>query len=180
MKDILHLTNFLPEEDYTEILNIVNKINYNHDYHLSWKLTGSTQIGKTRFWNCRLDREGFFTDYLLQKIVKIIHDNTGEKVVRCERAYLNGATFGHQGYLHPDSFDSNGRTLLIYCNSEWQKEWAGGTVFDCGDSDMIFLPRPNSCIYFDSTILHHSQPTSKFFNGLRVTLAYKLFVECND
>lgn len=180
MDTIVHLIDFLPEEDYNEIIDIVKKITTSHNYHLSWKLTGSTTLGKPSFWNCILSNEKFFADYLLGKIVKKIYDTTGETIVECSRIYLNGATFGQQGYIHPDAFDSDARTLLIYCNPEWQTNWAGGTVFECKDSHKIFLPKSNSGIYFDGTIMHHSQPVSKHYDGLRVTLAYKLFVKQND
>ncbi len=181
MGNITHLQDFFPEEDYFEILNTVNKISTEHEYHLSWRLTGQTQKGKPFFWNCSLSEEDFFANYLLEKIKKNIYDVTGETIIKCARIYLNGATFGQQGYLHVDSFEYTSRTLLIYCKPEWKKEWGGGTLFDCDDgSEKIFFPRPNSGVYFDSTIFHHSQPSSKDFNGLRVTLAYKLYIEGND
>lgn len=180
MESILHLKNLLSKEDYSEIINIVDNITSNHNYHLSWKFTGGSTETKSRFWHCRLEKENFFSEYLLQKIIKIIHDNTGEKIVRCSRVYLNGQTYGQQGYMHPDSFYGGNRTFLIYCNDEWKKDWAGGTVFDFGFDSKVFFPFPNSAIYFDSTIFHYAQPVSKDFNDLRVTLAYKLEVETDD
>ena len=89
---------------------------------------------------------------------------------------MNGATFGQQGYLHTDNIEDNGRTFLVYCNSEWNIEWAGGTVFNVDEDDLTVYPKPGNAVYFKGKIPHFSQAVSKDFCGLRITLAYKLYL----
>ena len=182
MKDqILHIKDIVSKEHFENIINIIDNINCDCDYHLSWKYTGSSMITKNmeHLWMCYLDKEKFFTEELFSLIKEKIYKLTQEKI-SLERVYFNGQTYGQQGYMHPDAFHDNSRTLLMYCNTKWEKNWAGGTAFDFGFDSKIFFPFPNSAVYFDSTIFHHAQPVSKNFNGLRVTLAYKLEVETDD
>jgi hypothetical protein len=178
---VLHIKDFLSKEYFEKIINIINEITYNYDYHLSWKLRGASMKTKKiePFWMCSLDKEKFFAEELFNLIKEKIYELTQEKI-SLKRVYINGQTHGQQGYMHPDDFFDSSRTLLIYCNKEWEKNWAGGTVFDFDFESEIFFPYPNSAIYFDATIFHHAQPTSKNFNDLRVTLAYKLEVETDD
>lgn len=178
---ILHLKDFLSQEYFENIINIIDNITYSNNYHLSWKYSGASMNTQNieSFWMCSLDKEKFFTEELFNSIKEKIYKLTQEKV-SLKRVYLNGQTYGQQGYMHPDDFYDTSRTLLIYCNKEWEKNWAGGTVFDFGFDSRVFFPFPNSAIYFDATIFHHAQPVSKNFNDLRVTLAYKLEVETDD
>jgi len=85
---------------------------------------------------------------------------------------MNGHTSGGHGNMHKDSEFEQGRTFLIYCNSEWNIEWGGGTYF--AENNTIVNNKPYSAVYFQNNQEHFAMPISKDFNGLRVTLAFKL------
>jgi hypothetical protein len=173
------IENFFDKQDYDYIINIIDLCTNSND-HPGWKLNGFSNFnarsnGKL-FWHLDLNSYDYFTHHIFKIVkdkIKIFFDEN----VSLERVYLNGATFGQQGNLHQDFENDNGRTLLLYCNTEWNVEWAGATVFEMEDETKAIHPRPGRAVYFSGNIPHFSQPLSKDFNGLRVTLAYKLYTE---
>ena len=168
------IENFIDEQDFSDILNILYDHTNNHDFP-GWKLTGfsNDKSKNKKFWNIRLTEYEYFNNYLFEKIKSSIKRLFNEDVV-LDRCYFNGATFGQQGYLHQDCYDPEGRTLLIYCNSEWNDEWSGGTLFETPNGTLTVYPRPARAVYFPGMIPHFSQSLSSDFGDLRVTLAYKL------
>jgi hypothetical protein len=172
------IENFIDEKDFSDILDIL----YHHTYedgggYPGWKLIGfSDEKNKNKkFWNIILTEYDYFNNYLFEKIKSSIKKLFNEDVI-LDRIYFNGATFGQQGYLHQDYYVPEGRTLLIYCNSEWNDEWSGGTLFETKNGTLTVYPRPARAVYFPGIIPHFSQSLSSDFGDFRVTLAYKLRV----
>ena len=168
------IENFIDEQDFSDILNIL----YNHTHEEEfpgWKLTGFSDDNSKnkKFWNIPLTEYEYFNNYLFEKIKSSIKKLFNEDVI-LDRIYFNGATFGQQGYLHQDYHIPEGRTLLIYCNPEWNDEWSGGTLFETSKGTLTVYPRPARAVYFPGMIPHFSQSLSSDFGDLRVTLAYKL------
>lgn len=137
---------------------------------------GHSSNGSTNgncFWKIDgLEKEDFFSVYLLNKI----KDLTGDDF-NIERIYMNGHTAAGHGNIHTDSEFDNGRTFLIYCNKIWNPEFGGNTTFIYNDEITSFYPYPFSAIYFKNNVSHFAGPISRNFNGLRVTLAFKLFIK---
>ena len=104
-------------------------------------------------------------------MVNKIKELTGDNLI-IERIYMNGHTACSHGNLHKDTDLDHGRTFIIYCNSEWNIEWGGGTYF--AENDTVVNNKPYSAVYFQNNQEHFAMPLSKDFNGLRVTLAFKL------
>jgi SM-20-related protein len=92
------------------------------------------------------------------------------------RFYLNGHTFGSEGWPHIDSDRPGEVTIVLYLNSEWKPHWGGETVlFDAnGDISSATLPRPNRLLCFPANQLHAPRPVSKTFDDLRVVLVVKV------
>jgi hypothetical protein len=123
------------------------------------------------FWQITaLEKESFYSIDLLNKIKDTIQEE-----VLIERIYMNGHLASGQGNMHKDSEKDNGRTFLIYCNEDWHPELGGGTSFVNNGEITTYYPHPYSAIYFQNNINHFAAPLSRMFNGLRVTLAFKLF-----
>lgn len=97
----------------------------------------------------------------------------GLKVVR---QYANGHTFGQGGRPHRDDDRPGMYTLLYYPMLEWRAEWEGETMFvdERGEVIAAIKPEPNRAVLFDSRILHAGRAPSRYFGGLRVTIAFKL------
>ena len=96
------------------------------------------------------------------------------------RVYTNGQTYGLDGGVHKDENKPGHYTILYYAvNDTWNKNWHGETIFyDDNEEQVIAVctPKRNSFVFFDSRIPHVGMSPSKQYNGLRVTLAFKLRV----
>ena len=171
---IIKLLDILTDDEKVQLLNEIKLLNESSDSP-GWKFSGSSnEENKNKlFWYLNVENNLFFSEVLFDSIKKHIKYYCNEDV-KIQRIYLNGHTFGQQGYLHEDDTRENSRTLLIYCNDYWNIEYAGATVFNCEEDIYTVYPEPFSGVYFPGYIKHFSQPVSKDFLGLRITLAYKL------
>lgn len=95
-----------------------------------------------------------------------------DKLIRC---YINGHTYGVEGYFHKDSDRSDETTVVVYLVDEWKPDWAGETVFlgKDGEIEASYLPRKNRALIFDGNKLHCARGVSRSFTGLRKTLMFK-------
>jgi len=123
-----------------------------------------------KFWKRDLNDDVFFSDYLLNKI----QEKTKQSFT-LETVYANGHTYGLDGIFHQDHFDGQGRTFLLYANLKWANEWGGGTQFytDNGELRTVMF-QPNRGILFPGMVYHSAAPTTRIFNDLRITIAWKL------
>ena len=92
------------------------------------------------------------------------------------RQYANGHTYGLGGRSHQDDQRENTFTLLYYPMPVWEHLWDGETMYfnAAGDVLAAVRPQPNRAVIFDSRIPHAGRAPSRFFSGLRVTVAFKL------
>lgn len=166
-KDVVTYHNLFSLEDCWKIIEYVNRPNWAFGH-------GSTNNSRgTPFWVMNLNNEIFFTDYLLN----IIREKTNQKL-SLERVYANGHMFGTQGEPHQDSQKSNGRTFLFYANHDWCIDWCGKTVFLLNSTEQHYeLPTPNKGLIFPGRMFHYAEPTTRKFTGLRITVAWKLYLE---
>lgn len=92
-------------------------------------------------------------------------------------AYINASSNNTVTKTHTDSFVPTDKTLLLYLNSRWERDWAGQTCFfENVNSDEVVKavsPKPNKAIIFDASIWHLACPASKLA-PTRYTLAVKL------
>jgi hypothetical protein len=164
--EVIRYKDFLDPREYGIILNEINKPNWEFG-NLSLEQTAQ------RFWGkFELENNPFFSVSLFNKIKWTTYSDFD-----IERIYMNGHTGGSHGNVHQDSFDTNSRTFLIYCNETWSPEHGGGTTFICDDDNITTYPHPLSAVYFPGIIPHFAAPISNNFKGLRVTLAFKLILK---
>ena len=96
----------------------------------------------------------------------------GHDLLRC---YVNGHTYGTDGYPHKDSTRTGELTTIVYMNTEWKKEWAGETVFfdEAGEIVKAVLPRYGRVVTFPSEMEHCARSVARACPVLRVTLVVK-------
>lgn len=142
-----------------------------------WCLNNMSTEKSVPFWSMDLNSNKYFTQDLYSTIISILDKK--QKDVILERVYANGQTFGQDGDFHPDSGFDYAYTFLYYCNPTWHPSWAGNTMFYCNKTRQMkqVMPSPNTAVFFPGKILHCGQSPSRKFNGLRVTLAYKLYFQ---
>lgn len=92
------------------------------------------------------------------------------------RCYLNGYTFGTDGYFDSDSHRADEHTAIIYITDNWDPDWAGETVFLDAAGEIIksVLPRKNRAVIFPAHQLHAARGVSRKCNVLRETLIFKV------
>ena len=99
------------------------------------------------------------------------------------RCYINGYTFGTDGYAHIDDDwiikkygeNANSQTIIVYLNDTWDIDWAGETVIfnDNKDIESSVLPKFGRVLAFDSSKLHAARPLSRYCAVLRSVLVFK-------
>ena len=89
------------------------------------------------------------------------------------RIYANGQTAGQCGTPHKDDGDL---TFLYYPLTEWEIKWQGHLIFldEKDEGDKIVFYKPNRAVLFDGKQRHYADAPSRFYNDLRISLAYKL------
>lgn len=92
------------------------------------------------------------------------------------RCYMNGHVFGLEGYPHTDSIRPCDKTLVVYMNKTWRREWGGETMIYGEGSSILHaeLPKENSAIEFPGCAWHVARGVTRICPELRVTLVFKL------
>ena len=184
-KDLIQvIDNFFSDEIHQEIYNLMIRP--------KWSFTGGNDLSP--FWHMdNLENEVYFNHFLFNLIQSKL-----DKKFNILRIYANGQTAGQNGTAHPDNKTDEYRrdvTFLYYPNLKWRYSWGGHLVFldevqgsymdvrkqyvlhDITPSTKvseIVTYVPNRAILFPSHIWHHSLEPNRSFNGLRISLAYKL------
>jgi len=171
--DVLQYDNFFDRDDWEEIKNKTG-------YGSNWCF-GHTSVGRehpefhqcTPFWKIDFAEDAFFYDHLLNKIQEKLDTR-----FKLQHVYANGHTYGQDGSIHVDAQTDNGRTLLLYVNPTWHPMLGGATNFYINDGEVhSIFPRPNKAVLFPGKIPHCAAPCTRSFKGLRVTIAWKLFID---
>ncbi len=148
-----------------------------------WSLTGGSAQINGRFWHMdSLEKESFYHTTLFQIICeKLLKEKVSSfKINRC---YANGQTANQSGSAHSDDDRPNTFTLLYYPNPEWHWSWNGALFFldhigmNPPPATEVFKTisyKPNRAIFFPSNICHYAEAPSSRYDGLRVSLAWKL------
>jgi len=151
---------FFPAETQAKILRLMERS--------KWSFTGGRPPNK--FWHIDgLEKEVFFKKHLFSAICEKLERLQNAKI---ERIYANGQTSLQYGEPHQDDGDM---TLLYYPNKEWDLSWNGSLLFVEDDQIATVVPyQPNRAVLFPAQLVHYADAPSKSFDGLRLSLAYKL------
>lgn len=128
------------------------------------------------FYMPKLEDDKFYSEHLLKNICL----KTGKEYT-VKEVYANGHVFGTQGAIHQDSKEDDDYTFLLYSNlvydkvHKWKPEWGGKTIFFYGKDDCVYnIPKPNTGVLFPANMPHYAESTTRHFQGLRITVAWKL------
>ena len=137
-----------------------------------WTTGGYSKLNSpVNFLHMELMQNEFFSVYIRDKICEL----TGRKAT-LDRVYANGQYHGLDGSFHQDSEGDGTWTFLLYMTEIEQDqldEFHGTTEVKRGDRIIAFQPETNSAICFPSQFWHRGRSPSRFFPGLRITLAWK-------
>lgn len=117
----------------------------------------------------------------LKRLFEVVQEVIGDRCLL--RAYINGYTYGTDGYPHKDDIwirqqfgqDCLSETVIIYLNDKWDFSYAGETViFDNNkEIETSLLPKLGRMLIFDSEKWHAARPVSRICKELRLILAIK-------
>ena len=136
-----------------------------------WGISGGTKRKPEIFWHFEnLEKESYFSKFIFKKICKKLN----REFKGISRIYANGQTAGQCGTPHKDDGDL---TFLYYPADMWDVKWQGHLIFldENGEGDRIVIHKPNRAVLFNGKQRHYADAPSRFFNGLRISLAYKLW-----
>tara|TARA_Y100000994_G_scaffold45037_1_gene35366 strand:+ start:1141 stop:1632 length:492 start_codon:yes stop_codon:yes gene_type:complete len=135
-----------------------------------WGISGGSHEKPEIFWHAEgFENDEYFNSFLYEKITEKI-DRTFSKI---GRIYANGQTSGQCGTPH---FDDGDMTFLYYPCPHWDTRMEGHLLFfESDELSKVVEYKPNRAVLFPGNIKHYANAPSKFFNGLRVSLAYKLW-----
>ena len=137
----------------------------------NWGISGGNSSKPEIYWHYDdLEKQEYFKDYIYKLICKKLNMNFKS----VERIYANGQTAGQCGTPHKDDGDL---TFLYYPLPQWNISWQGHLIFldDRGEANKVIEYKSNRGVLFDGKIGHYADAPSRFFNGLRISLAYKLW-----
>ena len=176
---IKYYDNFFTKKDYISLLSHIDTI--------GWKNRGQDVIGDendySTHYNLQVINETEGVEYmtgiaapLFREALEIVKESIGEEYYP-HNLYFNSYKYGDEIRTHVDRETStkNNKTLIIYCNKTWKRDWHGETLlYDGNILKGGNLPMPNSAILFDSNIDHSMAPISRYCKELRNILVFQL------
>jgi len=179
-RDIVVVDNFLPRETFENLARFISnepmiygsRSNFRTDPHGHWSRNFVT-AGRLNLADVSGDLE-YEEAAPLNSAWKFLRDTRLENdlLIRC---YLNGYTYGTDGYFHTDSERPDEHTTIVYMNDYWEPDWAGETVFLDEEGEIVksVLPKTNRAVIFPSDIQHAGRSVSRKCMVLRKALIFK-------
>ena len=137
----------------------------------NWGISGNNPGKLEIFWHYEgLENEEYFSEYLYEKIC----NKLDTEFKGFERIYANGQTAGQCGTPH---YDDGDLTFLYYPSPVWDTNWQGHLMFmnEADEVVRVVEHKPNRAVLFTGIIKHYADAPHRWFNGLRISLAYKLW-----
>jgi len=174
MNSIKRIEQVFPEELLKDVSTMIDSVPWRY----GWASNKSIEF---THWNHSFAKGGALntldiSDQLtgtIQQAWQHIQDNiTGaQQLLRC---YTNSHTFGVEGYPHTDSKRDADKTLVIYMNKHWQRDWGGETTIYHGDEIAhAELPKYNRGLVFSGSDWHSARAVTRICPAQRITLMFK-------
>jgi SM-20-related protein len=170
------IENYFPVDMYEDLLVFLEKV------PMRFGAKSDATVDPYGHWHVNFTNTDRFSktdasDRLIENLVpvwKYVRDRIPNKVL--VTSYMNGHTYGTEGYFHEDSETDDYRTVIVYLTRDrWDPNHGGETVFI--DSDDVvrgcIYPRYNRVISFPSNIRHCARGVTRKYAGLRKTLMFK-------
>jgi hypothetical protein len=177
-EEVKSYENFFPEEMFKKFIEQYKNVPMRY----GWMANNKTD--PHGHWNFSIYNSGGhnladITDKIGNGVVKEMWDHFKEKIgedLILLRCYINGHTYGVDGYLHTDSDREDETTTVLYMNEEWFPNWAGETIFMDRKKTKIIesvLPKANCLVVFPSNLPHCARGVSRKCYALRQTFMFK-------
>lgn len=160
--NIVKFDNTLTDEELKQIENDIAR----KGYTFGWPSNKRDEYGH---WNCMFAGQDptnrISVEQQLPPSIKQVWSKIKQSILpgyTAIRAYSNAYTYGTEGYVHTDSDIDTDRTVLIYLNKDWDRDWAGETVF-FDDNELLesVMPKYGRIVIFPSTVPHVARSVSR-------------------
>lgn len=140
--------------------------------HTSTSHELTTVHPRPQYWLMELYCKEYFKGYISQKILDLIP----VKGLRVKNVYAGGNTFGTSGDIHTDSNSGDDYTFLYHASPDiWKPMYGGKTSFYPVNAPPEYYEfTPNGGLFFQSNVPHLGEPVTRYFDGLRICIAFKL------
>lgn len=164
--------NVLTQEEWDTVFNDYLRHPEWRYGHTSNSYERTTVHPRPQYWLMELHHKEYFKEYLCQKILDLIP----VKGLRVRNVYAGGNTFGTCGDIHTDSECGDNYTFLYHASPDvWKPMYGGKTNFYPDNAPAEYYEfTPNGGLFFKSNVLHVGEPVTRYFDGLRICLAFKL------
>lgn len=177
------LDNVIPEEIYKPFSELVHRVPMHYVYknppgvieprgHLTIEFSKSD-------YKSKVNNEHQLVSPVKEVWEHIKSNLRNKELITC---YMNGHTYGLDGYYHVDAREPNQdltkynyTTFILYVNEEWKADWGGETVFlnEAREIAMAVLPKRNRGVLFESRIEHAPRQCTRIFQGIRKTVVFR-------
>jgi hypothetical protein len=167
LKGLTIFNNFLPEPLQVEVLTVLRQPGWNMG--LAPVIRGE-DTPPSKLWHMNgLKKNPLFSDTIFKGICK-----TFQIDFKIQRVYANGQMACQKGNVHADDGDL---TFLYYPLQEWSRDWGGNLMFFKGDDVANCVSYvPNRALSFPAGVRHVAEAPSRNYEGLRVSVAWKLLL----
>jgi SM-20-related protein len=143
-------------------------------------------LDNSKRFPCDHDKTGSMSSHTeVNSVWNILKEKIGDRGLY--RSYINGYTFGTDGYAHQDDSwiskkfgeEAQAETMIMYLNPTWDIDWGGETVvydnLSHTDNDIAqaVLPKFGRVFVFKSMKYHASRPLSRVCTELRSVFVIK-------
>lgn len=174
MNSIKKIEQVFPEELLKEVTKTIDSVPWRY----GWASNKSIEF---THWNHSFAKGGALNTIdisdQLTGTIKTAWDHIQQHITGPQallRCYTNSHTFGVEGYPHTDSRRSEDKTLVIYMNKHWQRDWGGETTIYSGN-DIVHaeLPKYNRGLVFSGSDWHSARAVTRICPAQRITLMFK-------
>tara|TARA_B100001057_G_scaffold218524_1_gene218671 strand:+ start:123 stop:623 length:501 start_codon:yes stop_codon:yes gene_type:complete len=155
------LDNVFNEDDFVSINQ--------HLQESKWSFTGGDDVGyfKSFFWHMNfLEKDNYFLSIYKKLINHLELKNTS-----IVRIYANGQTAGQSGVPHQD----DGDLTILYFPTPWNHYYGGHLNFiENNNLKSVIEYKTNRMVVFPAKTIHYASPPERQYDGLRISLAFKL------
>ncbi|CAB5220304.1 Oxoglutarate/iron-dependent dioxygenase [uncultured Caudovirales phage] len=165
---------FLPKEIADELYDYVRKMKWSYGWH------SNNGMGYAH-WNSDIAKaptaNGLDISDRLSGVVLDAWNYIRETYLQDHillRCYANSHTYGVEGYPHTDSRRQFDKTVVIYMNREWKREWGGETmVYEGSRIEHAELPAFNRALIFNGSKWHCARGVTRICPEQRRTIMFK-------
>ncbi|MCK4784633.1 MAG: hypothetical protein KAV87_12845 [Desulfobacteraceae bacterium] len=164
--EIIIPKDFLLEQEKLDFWDVARK----SEYSFSQESVSKAAEPNTR-WVRHIKVESFVRTELWKRLAREFKEE-----LLLTDVYFNCSDFATKTLPHNDN-ENNGPSILVTLNQEWERKWAGYTVFfESEDSKNIVktvCPIPGQVVIFNGSMYHYALPPSQSARYPRRMLAIK-------